>query len=212
MQSKTISIFIMVICVLGIGALLFYQHHDAGAMKTVRDVDLVDMTYLPGTISAEMCIKLPDKQQWLPVAELQFGDTKVLNNSMSLKDAKSPDVLERDTRCYVLGFDVDEINLSPPNPTLRLLRVEAEREGGLMTPEGVKATQAELAKTHPDLQFSVFSESHKSSPAGGGGGGGGIIIEKLPEGMSEEEAYRLIFDASMIKVPSNWSTTIIYGD
>ena len=181
-------------------------------MKTIKDVELMDMSYVPGTITAELCIQLPDRSQWLPVAELQFGEEKIPNSSMSLKFAKSADILERDRRCYVLGFDVSDVTLSAPNPTLSLLYLEAEREGGLMTPEGVKATQLELAKTQPDLQFSVFHESHESSVGGGGGGGGGIVIENLPEGMSEEEAYRLIFEASVMRVPSDWSTTIVLGN
>lgn len=206
MKTKLPIILLIAICVLGLGVLLTTMSANADSPQKVTSAELVSYEANPAFVTAEICIDLPSNAQWMPYAELSFGQSKITNTSILLVNAKKPGILDQENRCYILGFPLQENEVLPAKATLTLETLKADRDGGLMTEAGVLATQKQLALTHPGVEFTTYMES------GEGGGGGGIKFKSLPEGVSEEQAMAWVWEASEMIVQADWSAQLNFSN
>lgn len=206
MKSRLPNLLLMTTCILGLGA-LYLTTLSAGAdsPEKATSVELVSYEANFAYVTVELCIELPSKAQWLPYAELSFGQSKITNTSTLLVDAKKPGILDQENRCYILSFPLRENEVLPGKATLTLEMLKADRDGGLMAEAGVLATQKQLALTHPGVEFTTCMES------GEGGGGGGIKFKSLPEGVSGEQAMAWVWEASEVTAQSDWSVRLDFS-
>jgi hypothetical protein len=206
MKTRIPTILLIAVCVLGLGVLFLTTiSASADSPQKVTSVELVSYDANPAFVTTELCIDLPSKAQWLPYAELSFGQTKLTNTSILLVDAKKPGILDQQNRCYILSFPLQENQVLQGQAMLTLQTLKADREGGLMTAAGVFATKKQLAQTHPGVEFTTFTES------GTGGGGGGIKFTALPKGVTEDQAMAWVWEASEITSQADWSAKLDFS-
>jgi hypothetical protein len=153
-------------------------------------------------IQAELCIFLPSLEQWGPYATL-IVDGKVISNSeVALINAKDPNTAKSQTRCYQFTFPVTVTEKMSKTAVLKLEKLTADYQGGLLTETGLVAIKKRLQETQPQIDFTVVIEKGK------GGGGAYIQILAKPDGMSDDQVFQLIQQASVEEVSENWQEVV----
>jgi hypothetical protein len=101
-------------------------------------------------------------------------------------------------RCIKIGFPVGHHNQAE---TLTLTVPELQQSMPEVIPDAeVKAALAKLKAQGIEMDYVTFTA--------GGGGGGGPVYKKLPEGMTQEEAYRRFMEALGYIYKGPWVFTI----
>jgi hypothetical protein len=85
---------------------------------------------------------------------------------------------------------------------LKLEKLSVDYQGGLLTETGLAATRKRLQETQPQIDFTVVIEKGK------GGGGAYIQILAKPDGMSDDQVFQLIQQASVEEVSENWQEVV----
>ena len=85
---------------------------------------------------------------------------------------------------------------------LKLEKLSVDYQGGLLTETGLAATRKRLQETQPQIDFNVIIEK------GEGGGGAYIQILSKPDGMSDDQVFQLIQQATIEEVPETWQEVV----
>jgi len=158
-----------------------------------------------------LCYQKPSSADWMvgSGASLQVGeDTANLRSYSMLFDPDfggDPKMSEPDWappvntgRCVKLGFPIGHHN-QPESMALTISELEQS------VPEGIPDDQLQAARQRLLVQ-GVDMDWVTSS--GNGGGGGGPVINKKPEGMTDEQVMRLFYEALGYYYPGPWTFTL----
>lgn len=153
-------------------------------------------------VQAELCILMPSLEPWDPYATLTVDGKVIPNSEVALINAKDPEVMKSQTRCYLFTFPVSVADSTSHTGILKLEKLSVEVQGGLLSDDGVAAAKARLHNDQPQLDFKVVVKTSN------GGGGAYIQILSKPDNMSDARAIRLIQQASIDEIPGNWQTEV----
>jgi len=139
----------------------------------------------------EICAQLPDTRDWnLNGVMLIAGNVQNSLSGYMLKNPKDASTYSSAYRCYIVEFPVGVNNYgtSPVSISISNIRVPAENN---LAENCVRAKQ-ELALQYPGLDFTCGSVGfYYSNP-------------KIPSGMSESQADKIIMDALEQAIYGNW--------
>jgi hypothetical protein len=158
-----------------------------------------------------LCYQKPSSADWMvgSGASLQIGEDTANPGSYSMlfdpDFGGDPRMSEPDWappvntgRCVKLGFPIGHHN-QPESMTLTISELEQS------VPEGIPDDQLQAARQRLLVQ-GVDMDWVTSS--GAGGGGGGPVINKKPEGMTDEQVMRLFYEALGYYYPGPWTFTL----
>ncbi len=160
-----------------------------------RAVQVGDIEMYASLTAATVCADLPDTGDWLPVAELRLGDSVTPSDSLTLLDADSAATYTASRRCFRLTFPRGLDGAVSPAFDVVVTRL-ARSVPELPTPENCRKAQERLQKSHPEIAFECLAE----------GQGMGVHVTRKPEGMREEQALTLAWDAFRESVFGPWAT------
>jgi DNA-binding CsgD family transcriptional regulator len=141
--------------------------------------------------NAEICAQLPDTQDWnLNGVILTAGNVQNSLSGYRLKNPKSADTYSNSHRCYIVEFPVGVSNYgnSPVSVSISNIRVPAENN---LEANCARALE-QLAPLYPGLDFTC--------------GPLGLFYSnlKLPSGMSQDQADKIIMDALEQAIYGPW--------
>lgn len=139
----------------------------------------------------EICAQLPDTQDWnLNGVILVAGNVQNSMSGYMLKNPKNTSTYASAYRCYIVEFPVGVSNYgtSPVSISISNIRVPAENN---LEANCVRAKQ-QLASQYPGLDFTCGPVGFFYSNL------------KLPSGMSQSQADKIIMDALEQAIYGNW--------
>jgi DNA-binding CsgD family transcriptional regulator len=152
---------------------------------------LVNVQKSDNVTNVEICAQLPDTRDWnLNGVMLIAGNVQNLLSGYMLKNPKDASTYSSTYRCYIVEFPVGVNNYgtSPVSISISNIRVPAENN---LAENCVRAKQ-ELAKQYPGLDFTCGSAGfYYTNP-------------KIPSGMSESQANKIIIDALEQAIYGDW--------
>lgn len=166
-------------------------------------VSMESVEITQGELQAELCIEMPTLDpQWVPEGSLIVDGKTIGKGGWRLIGAKDPDMMKTARRCYLFHFPLTEEQRAAGTATLILEHVSREIEGGLLSEAGEAAAKERLQQEYPEIEFEVVIVH------GEGGGGAYVDFLSKPEGMSEEEALKLVRAAAEEEIPVGWEAEI----
>lgn len=147
--------------------------------QTQNNIELTvsNLRHEGSQLKVDVCFDTPDDSDWMPwyTSSVDFGGTKGIGGGF-----KSI-IYESDYRCFMVHFEVPE-NASFENITM-ILYIAAPPREGYECDFYQNQAQTKLKEDGYDIQISCsYSES-----------GPIVTIDKMPAGMSQEEAEQLVF-------------------
>jgi hypothetical protein len=180
---------------------------------TVNGVEMLlqRIKITPSYTQVYLCFQKPSSADWMvgSGASLQVGeDTANLGSYSMLFDPDfggDPKMSEPDWtppvntgRCVKLGFPIGRHN-QPESMTLTISELE-QSVPEVIPNDQLQAARQKLLAQGIDMDWVTSS--------GNGGGGGGPVINKKPEGMTDEQVMRLFFEALGYYYPGPWTFTV----
>lgn len=154
-------------------------------------ITLINVQKNETVTNIEICAQLPDTRDWnLNGVMLIAGNVQNSLSGYILKNPKDASTYSSAYRCYIVEFPVGVNNYgtSPVSISISNIRVPAENN---LAENCVRAKQ-ELASPYPGLDFTCGSVGfYYTNP-------------KIPSGMSESQADKIIMDALEQAIYGNW--------
>lgn len=197
-----LGVVISLVVGLAISIPLMKVRASSNAQSADTNVTLKKFEVHQNDIQSELCIVLPSLEQWGPYATLSIDGKVTPNSEVALINAKSPAVSKSQTRCYQFTFPVTVTESMSKTAILKLEKLSVDYQGGLLTETGLAATRKRLQETQPQIDFNVIIEK------GEGGGGAYIQILSKPDGISDDQVFQLIQQASIEEVSENWQEVV----
>jgi hypothetical protein len=187
-------------------ALIFKPQQVVVANGIEMRLDMIKIT--PSFTQVYLCYQKPTQNDWMigGSSVLQIGDDQSQMEGYSLefdadlgnigKGLKPDWVIPVNTgRCVVVGYPVGHHNLPE---TLTLTIGELEQSLPEVIPdEQIQMARQKLRQEGIEMDWVVSF--------GNGGGGGGPVITKKPEGMTDEEVIRRLYELLGYYYPGPWS-------
>jgi DNA-binding CsgD family transcriptional regulator len=167
------------------------QFSNASAQASSVTMTLVNVQKNDTVTNVEICAQLPDVRDWnLNGVILTAGNVQNSLSGYMLKNPKDASTYSSTYRCYIVEFPVGVANYgsSPVSVSISNIRVPAENN----LQENCARAKQELASQYPDLGFTCGTAGFYYSNL------------KLPSGMSESQADRIIMDALEQAIYGNW--------
>lgn len=166
-------------------------------------VDFQNIDVHSHNVQVELCIDMPTLDPWNPYATLTIDAVTVIPNiEVTLLNAKDPEVMKSQNRCYLFTFPVSTESLVTKKGTLRLEKLWLELGHGQFTDEVVTEIKARMSEVAPGVDFEVVSVSEQ------GGGGVSIKVISKPENMSDNDVMSLIQQLSIDEISTKWQMEI----
>lgn len=165
-------------------------------------VDFQNIEGHPHNVQVELCIDMPTLDPWNPYATLTIDGTVIQNVEVTLINAKDPEVMKSQNRCYLFTFPISTESLVIEKGTLRLEKLWLELGRGQFTDEVVTEIKARMLKVAPGVDFEVVSVPEQ------GGGGVSIKVTSKPENMSDNDVISLIQQLSIDEIAMKWQMEI----
>ncbi len=151
-----------------------------------------DSFYSTSGVIFEYCIDFPDLTSWSPQSITLTMNGQSTNGDYRFKDIKDPATFTNSYRCFVSAFT----NTIPAGENFSFSIGLIGKDG--MLDEDCPAAQQVLITQYPDLKFTCRPLD----------GGALYTLTKQPNGMSDQEADRIIADAIQKNIYGNWSFNI----
>jgi DNA-binding CsgD family transcriptional regulator len=152
-------------------------------------MQLVNLQKEAATTTAEICAQLPDTRGWiLDYAILNAGSVQAEFTSFRLKNSKDPNTYTNSYRCFFFEFPVgsNDYGNEPVKISINEVHIPSDASNCL-------SVKPQLVAQYPGLDFTCATEP-----------GYYYSNLKLPTGMTESEADKVIMDALEYAIYGPW--------
>jgi hypothetical protein len=166
--------------------------------KEGAQVFLEDISYNEKLVQVRMCVDLPTTAMWNPVASITIDNAKIPNTNVLYEDYKNPDIRNQLHRCFLFDFPNTTATIPPKIDSVTVDKLWREVGDGRLDDTALAEikSRVELVSKGIDFEYNVESDGH--------GGGADISLIQIPDGMTEDEALEIIYDASFETLYGNW--------
>lgn len=135
------------------------------------------------------CFDQPNKATWLPYAVLKDGSSTIINSKYTILNWEDPKTFEGTYRCYEYTF----FGKASPSAQFVIQKLQTPIPESLTQADCDRAL-AKIKMSYSDFSFSCNFGDH----------GIGFTFQKLPTGMTSDQAGTLITDALTESVTGPW--------
>ncbi len=202
---KKSSLWIVVLFVALLSIPLYYtaapqdKSKDIPLASTTQNgvsVHLINYRLQAPTTKVFSCLDLPDNQDWIVYASLEFGSTLLNADTMAVVNPKDPETYQSRYRCYEFGFT------TPIDPSTQDVKFFIEKISTSL-PEAIDQEMCDLARTEiqstqPDISFDCVIDQN------------GVAFKNTSTSgtISDEDLFQLINNALTETVDGPWVLTL----